>query len=61
MSDALMWFKSSYSNSEGGACVEVATWPRAIRVRDSKLGARGPGIGIDPGAWGAFIRRTAVG
>lgn len=24
MSDQLKWFKSSYSDSEGGACVEVA-------------------------------------
>lgn len=24
MNDRLKWFKSSYSDSEGGACVEVA-------------------------------------
>ena len=30
MSDELAWFKSSYSNSEGGACVEVAlSWRKS--------------------------------
>ncbi|WP_371258601.1 MULTISPECIES: DUF397 domain-containing protein [unclassified Streptomyces] len=31
----LRWVKSSYSNN-GGACVEVATLPGAVAVRDSK-------------------------
>ncbi|WP_078651837.1 DUF397 domain-containing protein [Streptomyces xylophagus] len=26
MSTGLQWFKSSYSNDEGGACVEVTAW-----------------------------------
>ncbi|WP_329255431.1 DUF397 domain-containing protein [Streptomyces sp. NBC_01478] len=30
MSTGLQWFKSSYSNSEGGACLEVAyTWRKS--------------------------------
>ncbi|WP_431771666.1 DUF397 domain-containing protein [Streptomyces cucumeris] len=30
MSDGLVWFKSSYSNSEGGNCVEVAlSWHKS--------------------------------
>lgn len=30
MSTALKWFKSSYSGSEGGACLEVAyTWRKS--------------------------------
>jgi hypothetical protein len=33
----LHWFKSSYSSSsEPGDCVEVATTPTEIHVRDSK-------------------------
>ncbi|MFF5496247.1 DUF397 domain-containing protein [Streptomyces aquilus] len=36
MSDQLKWFKSSYSDNEGGDCVEVA-FATAIHVRDSKL------------------------
>ncbi|NUK20898.1 DUF397 domain-containing protein, partial [Streptomyces lunaelactis] len=39
MSDVLQWFKSSYSDDEGGACVEVATCAHTIHVRDSKLTA----------------------
>ncbi|NUL07632.1 DUF397 domain-containing protein, partial [Streptomyces lunaelactis] len=34
--ERLNWFKSSYSSGEGGACVEVATCPATIHVRDSK-------------------------
>ncbi|MFJ8141923.1 DUF397 domain-containing protein, partial [Streptomyces sp. NPDC096013] len=38
-SDELAWFKSSYSGSEGGDCVEVAAHPSAVHVRDSKVPA----------------------
>lgn len=31
------WIKSSYSNSYGGDCVEVAAAPTVMHVRDSKL------------------------
>ncbi|WP_157881083.1 DUF397 domain-containing protein, partial [Streptomyces griseoruber] len=33
--EALKWFKSSYSGSEGGQCLEVALTPSAIHIRDS--------------------------
>ena len=32
----LVWFKSSYSTGQGGECVEIATCPTTIHVRDSK-------------------------
>lgn len=32
---ALAWRKSSYSGSNGGACVEVATAGPSVAVRDS--------------------------
>lgn len=36
------WFKSSYSNNTGGACVEGArVGVRAMAVRDSKDATRG--------------------
>ncbi|MFJ6084424.1 DUF397 domain-containing protein [Streptomyces sp. NPDC092369] len=55
MSAALQWFKSSYSTSEGGACVEVATSPHAIHIRDSKNPAdTGPTLQLTPTAWAAF-------
>lgn len=51
---ALQWFKSSYSGDEGGDCVEVATQPAAVRVRDSKNPA-GPQLTVGPDAWAAFV------
>ncbi|MQY02627.1 DUF397 domain-containing protein [Actinomadura macrotermitis] len=32
----MVWRKASRSNAQGGDCVEVATLPGAIGVRDSK-------------------------
>lgn len=53
MSEQLKWFKSSYSNSEGGACLEVAFATR-IHIRDSKLPA-GPELALTAPAWKAFV------
>ncbi|MCT7354464.1 DUF397 domain-containing protein [Streptomyces sp. 15-116A] len=50
------WRTSSYSNQEGGDCVEVADGFRAIvPVRDSKAGPHGPALCFDAAAWSAFI------
>lgn len=51
---ALQWFKSSYSGDEGGDCVEVATRPEAVLVRDSK-NPSGPRLTVAPDAWAAFV------
>jgi len=51
----LHWFKSSYSSSnESGDCVEVATTPAVIRIRDSKnkLGAQ---LALSAPVWGEFV------
>ncbi|MEU9929347.1 DUF397 domain-containing protein [Streptomyces anulatus] len=57
---ALHWFKSSYSNGDGGACVEVAAHPSAVHVRDSKV-TDGPVLIVEPAAWSAFVHgSTAV-
>jgi hypothetical protein len=61
MSGGLGWFKSSYSDSEGSACIEVASCPCTAHVRDSKLGARSAEFGFEPDARTAFVRRTAEG
>jgi hypothetical protein len=58
--DALRWFKSSYSGSDGGNCVEVATQPSAVHVRDSKNPA-GPRLTVAPDAWAAFLPLTTAG
>ncbi|MCZ2525892.1 DUF397 domain-containing protein [Streptomyces sp. HB2AG] len=54
------WYKSSYSGSEGGACVEVAAGPGAVRVRDSKDKA-GPVLSFSPEEWAAFVEFAARG
>ncbi|UXY22242.1 DUF397 domain-containing protein [Streptomyces cynarae] len=56
----LAWFKSSYSDGEGGECVEVATCPTTIHVRDSKhTPETGPTLMIPSASWEAFIGFTA--
>lgn len=57
-SDGRNWVKSSYSGDQGGACIEVAAGPGAVRVRDSK-DATGPHLALTPGAWSAFVVRAA--
>ncbi|WP_326665920.1 DUF397 domain-containing protein [Streptomyces canus] len=52
MSTALQWFKSTYSSSEGGACLEVALGPQAIHIRDSKNPE--PTLRVTPVTWTAF-------
>lgn len=52
--DDLRWFKSSYSGSGGGDCVEVAVTPGGVRVRDSKDNGR-PGLRIADTSWTEFV------
>ncbi len=54
MSTDLAWFKSSYSDHQGGNCVEVATAPATVHVRDSK-DRTGPQLAFAPAAWSAFV------
>ncbi|MFJ9715959.1 DUF397 domain-containing protein [Streptomyces sp. NPDC101213] len=52
---ALVWFKSSYSSSgDGNDCIEIATAPGTVRVRDSK-NIDGPRLALSPGAWADFV------
>ncbi|MFH9982867.1 DUF397 domain-containing protein [Streptomyces sp. NPDC017179] len=57
MSDlhTVTWRKSSYSNGDGGACVEVATGCLAVvPIRDSKI-PTGPVVFVSNGGWSAFL------
>ena len=54
LSDAL-WVKSSYSNGDGGNCLEVArNIPGLVPVRDSKA-PQGPAIILGAAAWAPFV------
>ncbi|MEV8126435.1 DUF397 domain-containing protein [Streptomyces sp. NPDC085944] len=54
------WTKSSYSNGEGGNCVEVADGvPGVVPLRDSKV-AGGPVIVVGSVAWTEFVRTVGA-
>ncbi|MFH0241795.1 DUF397 domain-containing protein [Streptomyces sp. HK10] len=57
--DGRVWFKSSYSGSGGGDCVEVAAGPEAVFVRDSKAAGSGPILRIGRDGWAAFVALVA--
>ncbi|MCG0286995.1 DUF397 domain-containing protein [Streptomyces sp. PSAA01] len=50
------WFKSSYSEANGTACVEIAHLPHTAQVgiRDSK-DKSGPALVVPAGAWAEFV------
>ncbi|MFE0726684.1 DUF397 domain-containing protein [Streptomyces antibioticus] len=51
------WRRSSYSNQEGGNCVEVAADLHAetiVPVRDSKM-PQGPALRFEAASWALFI------
>ncbi|MFD7707920.1 DUF397 domain-containing protein [Streptomyces sp. NPDC059785] len=57
----LAWFKSSYSDgNEGDSCVEIATQPGTVHVRDSK-NPLGPRLAITPSAWADFLPYASEG
>lgn len=50
-----VWRKSSYSNGDGGNCVEVANdLPGIVPVRDSK-DPHGPALIFPAAAWSSFV------
>lgn len=53
-----IWRKSTYSNSSGGSCIEVAEAKRTVMVRDTKqahLGDRRTVLSVAPDAWRKFL------
>ena len=53
------WRKSSYSDGDGGNCVEVLDdVPGVVPVRDSKL-TDGPVLIVPAAAWSAFVTGIA--
>ncbi|MEY7976315.1 DUF397 domain-containing protein [Streptomyces pilosus] len=53
----LAWFKSSYSGTEGGDCVEVAANTGVVHIRDSKA-TTGPVVRVTREAWAGFVREA---
>ncbi|MFE1802623.1 DUF397 domain-containing protein [Streptomyces sp. NPDC059517] len=63
MNTDLKWFKSSYSGSQGGECLEIAipqtTSLPTILIRDSKT-PNAPTLTIAPATWSAFLPYAAT-
>jgi hypothetical protein len=54
--------RSSYSNQEGGNCVEVADrFPGIVPVRDSKAAPYGPALSFEAASWAVFIGELKAG
>ncbi|MFE7276078.1 DUF397 domain-containing protein [Streptomyces sp. NPDC057623] len=49
----LHWQKSTYSG-DGSNCVEIATTPTTIHIRDSK-NPTGPHLTLRPTTWAGFL------
>lgn len=56
----LVWFKSSYSGSQGDDCVEVAVTRQAAHVRDSKDTTRAA-FTVGHEGWARFVRYASRG
>ncbi|MFJ5711418.1 DUF397 domain-containing protein [Streptomyces sp. NPDC093105] len=58
---AATWRKSSHSNPDGGACVEVSDdFTPVVPVRDSKT-PRGPVLVFPAGGWSSFVTAVKTG
>ncbi|MFF7329144.1 DUF397 domain-containing protein [Streptomyces sp. NPDC008150] len=50
------WRRSSYSNANGGECVEITEdFPGVVPVRDSKR-PQGPVLLVPTAAWDTFVK-----
>ncbi|MFD3628466.1 DUF397 domain-containing protein [Streptomyces sp. NPDC058698] len=57
----MAWFKSSYSSgAETDSCVEIATEPATVHVRDSK-DVGGPHLAFTSAAWAGFLPYAVEG
>ncbi|MFG2596163.1 DUF397 domain-containing protein [Streptomyces sp. NPDC048462] len=58
---AAAWRKSSHSNQDGGACVEVSDdFASVVPVRDSK-NPLGPALVFQAGGWSSFVEAVRDG
>ena len=55
------WRRSTYSNTEGGSCLEVLDGhPSGVPVRDSKS-PQGPALLIPAAGWSSFVSAVKAG
>ena len=54
MADEHLWKRSSYSDQQGGSCIEIAELTNQIGIRDSKDKA-GPALLVSAASWTSFI------
>lgn len=54
---SLTWRTSSYSGSNGGNCIQIATTATAVAVRDSK-DPHGPVLAFGPRDWQRFTSQV---
>ncbi|MEU1041486.1 DUF397 domain-containing protein [Streptomyces sp. NPDC005907] len=55
------WRKSSYSNSDGGECIEVSDdFAAVVPVRDSKI-PHGPVLVFPAAGWSTFVAAVQRG
>ncbi|MCE4945832.1 DUF397 domain-containing protein [Streptomyces albulus] len=60
-SNSTTWVKSSYSDRDGGNCIEVAPgFPGVVPVRDSK-DPLGPVLVIPAHGWSSFVAAVKSG
>ncbi|TQM71200.1 uncharacterized protein DUF397 [Actinomadura hallensis] len=52
--ELITWKKARQSDDQGGACVEVARFPQAVAIRDSK-NPDGPKLLLTPDAFRAIL------
>jgi len=57
MSTSLTWRKSSHS-ADASNCVEIATAPTGVHIRDSKR-TTGPHLTVRPATWTTFVATLA--
>jgi hypothetical protein len=57
-----VWHKSTFSNGNGGACVEVTrNLPGIVVVRDSNDHGTGPILSFVKDEWSAFVTGVKAG
>jgi hypothetical protein len=52
------WRKSTYSDANGGDCVEVGQVAGAVAVRDTKRHGEGPELSFGADAWQVFVEKV---